>query len=146
MADGKYPTREALWCINKKYNDTQGKEFASLMALLTSIIRHTPKANEFLFKYDVIFSRKILGSMGEGGLDLSITDYLKTLIFVLIGLVTGNIKLWELKSVINAVINSGMMTSLYERFPETPDGFDEWVKEAEAAWKKVGKVADWNIV
>lgn len=146
MKNGAYPTRESLWSINKQYNSTQGKEFASLMALLTSIIRHSAKANEYLFKYDVIFSRKILGSMGEGGLSLDIIDYLKTLIFVLIGLISGNIKPLELKSVINAIINSGKLTELYERFPETPDGFDEWVKEAEAAWAKAGKMADWKVV
>lgn len=143
MKNGAYPTREALWSINKKYNDTQGKEFASLMALLTSIVRHSPKANEFLFKHDVIFSKKILGSM-SGGLSLDITDYLKTLIFVLIGLVSGNIKPVEIKNILKGVINSGKLTELYERFPETPDGFDEWVKEAEILWKKSGRLADWK--
>ncbi len=146
MKDGAYPTRESLWCINKRYNDTQGKEFANLMALLTSIIRHSAKANEYLFKYDVIFSQKILGGMGEGGLSLNIIDYLKTLVFVVIGLASGNIKLWELKSVIKAIINSGKLTALYEKFPETPDGFDEWVKEAEQVWAKAGKMAEWKIV
>ncbi len=145
MKDGAYPTRESLWCINKIYNDGQGKEFASLLALLTSIIKHSEKANEFLFKYDVIFSRKILGGMGEGGLSLNITDYVKTLLFVIIGIVSGNIKLWEVKSIIDAVINSGKVTALYERFPETPDGFDEWVKEAEEVWAKAGKMADWKL-
>lgn len=143
MENGAYPTRESLWSINKKYNNTQGKEFAGLMALLTSLIKHSPKANEFLFKHDVIFSKKILGSMSEG-LALDITDYLKTLIFVLIGLISGNIKLVEIKNILMGVINSGKLTELYERFPETPDGFDEWVKEAEALWKKAGRIADWK--
>lgn len=143
MKNGTYPTREALWSINKKYNNTQGKEFAGLMALLTSLIKHSPKANEFLFKHDVIFSKKILGNMSEG-LSLDITDYLKTLIFILIGLISGNIKLTEIKNILAGVINSGKLTELYERFPETPDGFDEWVKEAEALWKKAGRIADWK--
>lgn len=144
MKDGAYPTREALWSINKKYNDTQGKEFAGLMALLASIVRHSPKANEFLFRHDVIFSKKILSGMGESGLTLDASDYLKTLIFVVIGLVSGNIKLSEIKSILAGVINSGKLTELYERFPQTPDGFDEWVKEAEELWKKAGKLSDWK--
>lgn len=143
MENGNYPTRESLWSINKKYNDTQGKEFASLMALLASIVRHSPKANEFLFKHDVIFSKKILAGM-SGGLSLDITDYLKTLVFVVIGLVSGNIKISEIKSILAGVINSGKLSELYERFPETPDGFDEWVKEAEELWKKAGRLADWK--
>ena len=143
MESGAYPTREALWSINKKYNDSQGKEFASLMALLTSIIRHSARANEFLFKHDVVFSKKILGGM-SGGLTLDITDYLKTLVFVVVGIASGNIKPREIKNILTGVINSGKLTELYERFPETPDGFDEWVREAELLWKKAGRMADWK--
>ena len=143
MQNGAYPTREALWTINKKYNDTQGKEFAGLMALLSSLVRHSPKANEFLFRHDVIFSKKILAGMEEG-LTLDITDYLKTLIFVIIGLASRNIKISEIKSILKGVINSGKLTELYARFPSTPDGFEEWVKEAEELWKKAGKLADWK--
>ena len=143
MQSGAYPTREALWTINKKYNDTQGKEFAGLMALLSSLVRHSPKANEFLFRHDVIFSKKILAGMEEG-LTLDITDYLKTLIFVIIGLASRNIKISEIKSILKGVINSGKLTELYARFPSTPDGFEEWVKEAEELWKKAGKLADWK--
>lgn len=145
MKDGAYPTRESLWSINKRYNNTQGKEFASLMALLLGIVKHSAKANEFLFKHDVIFSKKILGSMNEG-INLSIGDYLKILVFVVIGIVSGNVKVQEIKSILEGVINSGKLTELYERFPETPDGFDEWVKEAEAMWKKVGKLSDWKEI
>ncbi len=145
MANGAYPTREALWSINKRYNNTQGKEFASLMALLGSIIRHSAKANEFLFKNDVIFSRKLLSSMGNG-IELSIGDYVKTLIFIIIGLVTGNVKPAELKAVIDAIVTSGKLTAHYEKYPETPDGYEAWAKEAELLWAKTGKVAEWDSV
>lgn len=145
MKDGKYPTREALWPINKKYNDTQGKEFASLMALLIGLVKHSDKANEFFFKHDAIFSKKILGSLEEG-INLNIGDYLKILIFVVIGILSGNVKVGEIKSILEGVINSGKLTELYERFPATPDGFDAWVAEAEAMWKKVGKLSDWKQI
>lgn len=145
MANGAYPTREALWSINKRYNNTQGKEFASLMALLGSIIRHSAKANEFLFKNDVIFSCKLLSSMGNG-IELSIGDYVKTLIFIIIGLVTGNVKPAELKAVIDAIVTSGKLTAHYEKYPETPDGYEAWAKEAELLWAKTGKVAEWDSV
>lgn len=143
MKDGAYPTRESLWSINKLYNNTQGKEFASLMALLTGIVKHSTKANEFLFKHDVIFSKKILGGMSEG-LNLNAGDYLKTLVFIIVGLVSGNITITEIKSILSGVINSGKLTEHYEKFPETPSGFDEWVKEAEELWKQTGKLSDWK--
>lgn len=145
MENGAYPTREALWSINKKYNDGQGKEFASLMALLLGIVKHSDKANEFLFKHDAIFSEKILGGMNEG-ITIGLGDYLKILVFVVIGIVSGNVKISEIKSILEGVINSGKLTALYEKFPETPDGFEDWVAEAEAMWKKVGKLSDWKQI
>ncbi|MBQ7121363.1 MAG: NAD(P)/FAD-dependent oxidoreductase [Clostridia bacterium] len=143
MENGAYPTREALWSINKLYNNTQGKEFASLMALLTGVVRHSPKANEFLFKHDVIFSEKILGGMGRE-LELSVGDMLKIVLFVLIGILSLNIKISEIRSILSGLINSGKLTEHYEKFPETPDGFEQWVNEAEILWKKAGKLSDWK--
>ena len=143
MENGAYPTREALWSINKLYNNTQGKEFASLMALLTGVVRHSPKANEFLFKHDVIFSEKILGGMGKE-LVLTAGDILKIVLFVVVGIITGHIKVSEIKSILEGLINSGKLTEHYEKFPETPEGFDAWVKEAEALWSKAGKLSDWK--
>ncbi len=143
MKNGAYPTREALWSINKKYNDTQGKEFAGLMALLTGVVKHSPKANEFLFKHDAIFSEKILGTMGTG-LVLGIGDYLKIVVFVLMGIVTGHIKVAEIKSILEGVINSGKLTAHYEKYPDTPEGLEAWAKEAEKLWKKAGKLSDWK--
>ncbi len=145
MKNGAYPTREALWSINKRYNDGQGKEFASLMALLLGIVKHSDKANEFFFKHDVIFSKKILGSMSEG-INLNVADYLKILVFVVIGIISGQVKVQEIKCILEGVINSGKLTELYERFPATPDGFDAWVAEAEEMWKKVGKLSDWKQI
>lgn len=143
MENGAYPTREALWSINKLYNNTQGKEFASMMALLTGVVRHSPKANEYLFKHDVIFSEKILDGMGKE-FELTAGDIFKIVFFVLIGIVTLKIKISEIKSILDGLINSGKLTEHYEKFPETPDGFDEWVKEAEILWKKAGKLSDWK--
>ena len=115
------------------------------MALLGSIIRHSAKANEFLFKNDVIFSKKLLGNMGNG-IELSLGDYAKTLIYIIIGLVTGNIKPAELKAVIDAIVTSGKLTAHYEKYPETPEGYEAWAREAELLWAKTGKVAEWDSV
>ena len=69
---------------------------------------------------------------------------LKIVFFVLIGIVTLKIKISEIKSILDGLINSGKLTEHYEKFPETPAGFDEWVKEAEILWKKAGKLSDWK--
>ena len=143
MKNGAYPTRESLWKINKLYNNTQGKEFASLMSLLTGVVKHSPKANEFLFKHDVIFSEKILGGMGKE-LVLSAGEILKIVLFIVVGIVTGNVKIAEIKSILEGLVNSGKLTAHYEKYPETPEGFEAWVKEAELLWKKSGKLSDWK--
>ena len=98
-----------------------------------------------LFKKDVIFSCKLLSSMGNG-IQLSFGDYAKTLIYIVVGLVTGNIKPAELKAVIDAIVTSGKLTAHYEKYPDTPDGYEAWAKEAELLWAKTGKVAEWDSV
>lgn len=145
MKDGNYPTRQALWSINKRYIEVQGKEYAGLLAMLIGAIRHSADANEFFFKHDIIFSQKIFSGM-EGGVKFTVPDYVKMVFFIIVGLVTGKIRLCEIKSIINGALNGGKVAALYAEFPSTPDGFEEWVKKAEALWGKIGGMSDWKLL
>ncbi len=142
---GEYPTREKLWSINKRYNDAQGKEFAGLLAMLIGVIRHNAEENEYFFKHDVIFSRKILGG-GAGGVSLSTPDILKMVLFIIAGVICRKVRPSTVKSIVGAALNSGKITKLYEEYPETPDGYDEWVIKAGALWKKIGSMSDFKLL
>ena len=145
MENGLYPTREALWSINKLYNNGQGKDFAGLLAMLTGVVKHSVKANEFMFANDVVFSNKILGGMG-GGMTLTAGDYIKTACGFLKGLITGKLRTAEVKSILGGVLAGGKITEHYAAFPQTPQGFDAWVKAADELWEKAGKMSDWRLL
>ena len=68
---------------------------------------------------------------------------------LILGMISGKykykvIKISEIKSILDGLINSGKLTEHYEKFPETPEGFENWVNEAENLWKKAGKLSDWK--
>ncbi len=145
LKSGEYPTREKLWSINKRYIDAQGKEFASLLAMLIGVVRHSPSENEYFFEHDVIFSQKILGG-GAGGVSLNALDILKMVFYLLSGTISGKVRSSTVKSIVGAALKSGKITKLYDEFPEAPGGYEEWVKKAEALWNEVGSMSDFKLL
>ena len=144
MQNGAYPTRESLWSINKRYVDAQGKDFAFMLALLCGVIRHSVEANEYLFAHDIIFSKKILGGMGE--INLTVGDICKMIYYILTGLASGKLKSSEIKCVFGGLLNGLKIMSHYSKYPEKTSDFDNWVKKAEALWKKAGSMSDWKLL
>ena len=143
MRDGAYPSRDALWGINKRYNDTQGADFAGMFSLLINIVRHSIRANEFFFKHDVIFSEKMLSGLGDGA-ELTTAEYVKTALWLVFGVISFRVKPSEIASILRGIKLSGEMSALYREYPATPDGFPEWVMRADALWRRVGSMADWK--
>lgn len=141
LKEGGYLTRERLWSINKRYIDVQGKTFASNLALLTGAVSLNATENEFFFKHDVIFNEKMFQNIA-GGVTMTPAEVAKTVYYVCVGVTTGKIRIPFLAKVAKAFINSMNMASHYAAFPETPEGYDEWVKKADALWATVGSMAD----
>ncbi len=141
LREGGYLTRERLWSINKRYIDVQGKAFASNLAMLTGAAGLNAQENEYFFKHDIIFSEKMFQNI-TGGISLSPADIAKMLHYVNLGVTLGKLRISFLASVTKAFINGMNVASHYESFPETPEGFEEWVKHADALWNTVGSMAD----
>jgi hypothetical protein len=135
-------SKEALWVINKEYNQKQGADFASTRAILTKAVRATKDEFEYFFKKDIIFSEKLLNSLAESpDIKMSLKDILHILFGILGGLLTGNISFATLKKLKEGLSLGGKLKKLYLNFPDSPSGYDAWVQKAEAIWKKVGKMA-----
>lgn len=141
LREGGYLTKERLWSINKRYIEKQGKAFASNLAMLTGAAVLNTTENEFFFRHDIIFSEKTFQNI-TGGVKLSLSDILRTTAFVTLGAMEKKIRISFLLAVARAFINGTMIASHYASFPETPGGFDEWVKKADSLWEKVGSMAD----
>lgn len=135
MSDGAYPTRETLWSINKRYIEAQGKSYAALLATLTGAVRHGAKANEFFFRHDIVLSKKKTSAMPES---------IRTAFFFAVGILSGQVKVSEVKSIFKGVKNAAKVSELYDRYPDTQDGFEAWTKEADALWNEIGSMSDWN--
>ncbi|MEE1321719.1 MAG: NAD(P)/FAD-dependent oxidoreductase [Acutalibacteraceae bacterium] len=141
LKEGKALTKENMWCINKEYLKQQGIAFDSLRALLKGVVSTSYDEAEYMFKNDIIFNEKILGSGGED-LQISPADIAKIVSGIATGVLTGKIKASTVKKIVTGLLQSGEITKLYEQYPETPAGYWEWKKKADALWEKIGPMSD----
>ncbi len=134
-------TKENMWCINKRYLEEQGIAFDSLRPLLKGAVSPDFDEAEYMFKKDLIFSTKILGSGGED-MNLTAGDVLK-LVFGIAGAVAGGkIRGSVVKKIVKGLFQSVKVTKHYKAFPETPEGYWEWKKKADVIWEDVGSFAE----
>lgn len=141
LKEGKALTKENMWPINTEYIKKQGIAFDSMRPLLMGIVTCSPEEAEYLFKKDIIFSRKILGGMGQ---DLTFTakDISDIVTGISSGIVTGKIKPATIAKIVKGILQSGEVTKLYGEYPATADGYFAWKEKADALWEKIGSMAD----
>ncbi len=141
LKNGEELTKENMWSINKEYLEEQGIAFDSLRPLLKGAVSPGFDEAEYMFKKDLIFSTKILGSGGKD-MDLSVGDILK-LVFGIIGaVVTGKIRFSVVKKIVKGLLQSMKVTKLYKEYPDTPDGYWTWKQKADALWEEVGSFTE----
>ncbi|MGI6213358.1 MAG: FAD-dependent oxidoreductase [Christensenellales bacterium] len=146
MKNGAYPTREALWQTNVRYNRTQGADFANLLATLTGAVDATAGENDYEFKKDIVFKSDLMTRMNkEFASKLSLGDILALGAKVLGGVITGNIRFKTVKALLKSVTVAGALEKHYKAYPDSPEGFEEWRNKACVLWEKAGSMAD-NII
>jgi len=132
-----------MWPINKSYYSGLGKIYAGMRATLVGAIATNKKENEYFFKKDIIFSAKSFANMGD---DLPI-KYSGGELFVMImkivwGIMTFKLRFKTIKSLLNGMKSGDKISALYDRYPETTEGFAVWKEEADKLWKSSGSIAD----
>lgn len=141
LEQGKELTKENMWPINKKYMTVQGKDFDALRPILIGIVGCTYDEAEYMFKTDTLFSQKILGG-GGNDLDITPADVINILKNLTIGVATGKLRGQYIKEIIKGLTQFIKVAALYDAYPVTPDGFDEWKKKADALWNEIGSMGD----
>lgn len=141
LKEEKALTKENMWSINKRYIQVQGKDFDVMRPLLIGVVSPSYDEAEYLFKHDVIFSQKILGGQG-GDLNLTPADIAKMVSFIGAGVVSGKLKASSVKKIIKGLMQMIDLGKIYDEYPETPAGYFEWKKKADAKWAEIGKMAD----
>ena len=137
------PTKQALWPINTRYQRGQGKEFALMLPVFAKALRHSIRANEYLFQHDIIFSEKITGG-AEDGIALNAADVFKMVFGIVAGIAKKDLRPKEIGSIFSGGLNGLRLSIHYGKYPETPAGFDGWKKKADRLWKKAGQISDWR--
>lgn len=134
-------SKEALWEINRSYNQVQGASFAFMRAILTKAVNATEKEFEYFFKHDIIFSEKFLSATSEcGDLPITLKDIFEVGTNGIGGIMENKISLKTIKYVAEGAALAIKLKEHYLNFPETLFGFDDWKNEAEKLWSQVGKM------
>lgn len=134
-------SKEALWEINVKYNKAQGADFASTRALLTGVI-NAASFDEFEFAFESgMISDDLMRAMNaDPEIKLSPRFLLKAARLLLGGIASGKVSRRTVREAGRALKNAGDAKTLYLNFPETPDGFADWRKQADELWERIGKI------
>lgn len=142
MQNGAYPTREALWKINKEYNNKQGAVFALMLAGLAKAMQHSIGAEEYMYKHDIFFTQSILCGNGKS-LSVSPAEIFNMIKYITKGMISKELPRKELGEMLGGGLKGVKIGIHYFMYPKTPDTFDKWVKKADKLWKKAGQMSDY---
>lgn len=141
LKEGKELSRDNMWSINKRYMQTQGKDFDSMRPLLMGIISPGCDEAEHLFANDIIFSQKILGNV-DTGFELNTKDIAQIIKGVVSGIAKKNLSPATIGKIGKGLINSIKIGAHYDAYPDSPYEFYKWKAKADKLWKQIGYVAD----
>ncbi len=143
LAEGKPLSTENLWPINKRYIDAQGADFASQLATLVGAVATSAKENDYFFKKDIIFSEKTYRALGEGkALAYSTGEIISMGLKMAGGVLAGKLRISTIKALLKAMGDGDRVTAHYKAFPESPDGFAAWCKQADELWATCGSMVE----
>jgi len=143
MRGGAYPTEAALWEYNRRYAATQGADFADAIAMLTSAVDCTAEENEYEFKKGIVFNDKQLTRTNRNfNADMPLGDVLSLAGKVAVGALSGNIRLYTLRSLLKGVLCGMALKGHYKKYPAAPSGFEAWAEKAQKLWARAGNMAE----
>jgi len=133
-------SRAALWPYNVRYFRDQGSKFAELLAQLPAAAELSRRDVNYLFKQDIIFSGKDFTRMNRDfEVQRSTGEVLSLAAKLAWGVISGQFSAASLRALLGAMSVSGKLKAAYERYPETPAGFEAWVAGVRPLWEAVGK-------
>ena len=135
-------SKENMWSINKRYMDAQGKDFDFMRPLLMGIVTLNYDEAEYMFEKEIIFSDALFSGMAGDDLNLKPADVAKWFAGIAKGVANKKIRASAVGKVIKGLKQALEVAALYEKYPETPHGFDEWKAKADKKWTEIGSLAD----
>ncbi|MBQ8576021.1 MAG: NAD(P)/FAD-dependent oxidoreductase [Clostridia bacterium] len=135
-------SKENMWSINKRYMVAQGKDFDFMRPLLMGVVTLNYDEAEYMFENEIIFSDALFSGMDGDDLNLKPADVAKWLAGIAKGVAKKKIRASAVGNVVKGLKQALEIGTLYDNYPDTPHGFDEWKKKADAKWTEIGSLAD----
>ena len=143
MQNGAYPTLEALWPLNVRYNTTQQADFAYINATAINAVDCSAAEMEYEFEKGIVFTDKAMTRLNRNYSAEMPPDEVAGLIAKMAaGLATGHISPRTLKGMLKGVAYSTALKAHYKAFPKTPEGFEDWADGCDKLWEGCGNIAD----
>ncbi len=131
-------TRSYMWEINKKYNSTQGAEFAMLRALLVGVVNAADFPEfQYAFESGIISDELLNAANGEKIPPKKLIEAAKGFVS---GLAKKQIRTSTVSAAGAALKNAIEISNHYKNFPDTEAGFEEWAEKADRLYEKIGKI------
>ncbi|MBR6635464.1 MAG: hypothetical protein IKL41_07575, partial [Clostridia bacterium] len=83
----------------------------------------------------------ILGGMDDG-LVIGAKDVADMVKGVTKGIAKSKFRAETLGKIVRGLMNMIKVGTLYDAYPETPDGFEEWKAKADKLWAQIGTLAN----
>ena len=143
MANGAYPTLEALWPLNVRYNGSQQAEFAYINATAINAVDCAAAEMEYEFEQGVVFTDKAMTRMNWSYSAEMPPDEVAALVAKMAaGLLMKRVSPRTLRNMLKGVACSELLKAHYKAFPETPKGFEAWAARCDKLWEACGNIAD----
>lgn len=131
-------TADYMWEINRKYNASQGAEFAMLRALLVGVV-NAAGFDEFQYAFESgIISDELLNAMNGAPVPLqtigtAVRGFVR-------GVTSGRLRLSTIKAAGGALKNAVAISGLYKHFPANRSEYEDWCRKADAVYARIGKI------
>ena len=143
MRNGAYPTLEALWLLNVKYNTTQQADFAYINATAINAVDCSEAEMDYEFEKGMVFNDKAMTRLNwTYSAEMPPEEVAQLIAKMVAGLATGNISPRTLKGMLKGVACSTLLQAHYRAFPKTPKGFGAWASKCDKLWELCGNIAD----
>jgi len=143
MREGRYPDAASVWNTNVRYQRDQGAKFAYLLATLIGAVNSTAAENDYMFKKDIIFKEKDMTAMNRHFyVNLGFAGTVALVSKMAGGVITGNISLDTVRSMLRSVKYAGRLQKHYQNYPADMRAFAAWRQKADQLWSAAGTMAD----
>jgi hypothetical protein len=129
--------RARLWTYNARYFRGQGAKFAAGLAQLPAAAELTRDDVNYLFRARVLFSSRDFEELNMNyEVRMGLLALLRTATLLVWGVMTHQFAGGSLRQFVKASTSAGRLRAHYLRYPETPDGFDSWARQAARLWSE----------